>query len=189
MFLHYNLMHKLPDPLSPSCIKMNEERPLKLPIQNLRQDIDWKSHYEHLINVLLDRANLKTTDGLTSDEELNIKIHRENYNYLTEFPNSKEDDIAVSQNIHSILSEALSKPTSYYTTETTITHNLKNYIYTMFSNTNCLICLSLFFALLLSRQFLKANLSLGSMFKRLIFLGWIIDFCFRWFTLLRVSYF
>lgn len=145
------------------------------------------SHYKRLINMILSATSADTAGVYKGHLYLNIPS--EDYDILKSFAddiNNKENS-AILRRLDQILSKSLTKP--FYERVTNVFKSWMDHIYFTFYSRSMAVFLSCLFMVFISYKLLKANLTIWSVVKYLLFVGWITDFAFTWMNLLQVNIF
>uniref|UniRef100_A0A1Y1JVY2 Chloride channel CLIC-like protein 1 n=1 Tax=Photinus pyralis TaxID=7054 RepID=A0A1Y1JVY2_PHOPY len=142
------------------------------------------SHYKRLISLILNLVKLDEASSYSG--RLTLRLSTADYKFLLGFIRESGDveNVVLLRKIEQVMSRVMTKSRWEHAADLLVTWT--DSLYFNFFNRTTAITATCMLVLVISYKLLKASFTIWLVMKCLILLGWIVDFGFRWMSLIQV---
>lgn len=140
--------------------------------------------YKRSLNMILNLMQIDH-DKSTYNGQIYLELSVDDFNLLKSFAKSDDHNVDMFHRVDTILSQVYSK--SLMTSMLDKFNYWFDTFYMNICNRRTFIIMASLLVIYISYKLLKANLTLTSTIKHLLFLAWLVDYVFTWLHLLEVS--
>ncbi|KAB0794640.1 hypothetical protein PPYR_11479 [Photinus pyralis] len=141
------------------------------------------SHYKRLISLILNLVKLDEASSYSG--RLTLRLSTADYKFLLGFIRESGDveNVVLLRKIEQVMSRVMTKSRWEHAADLLVTWT--DSLYFNFFNRTTAITATCMLVLVISYKLLKASFTIWLVMKCLILLGWIVDFGFRWMSLIQ----